>query len=86
MPKEMIVHPNVEYGPLGEDGWPVCKSTTGPEIEICWGRGGNPEVRLHTTSHDPGGFDHHFTLSREHVNAMIRTLRKARDQAFGRDA
>lgn len=86
MPKETIVRPHVEHGPLGEDGWPVTKSTTGPEIEVCWGHGDTSEVRLHTASYDPhNGFDHHFSLSRVQVNAMIRTLRKARDQAFGRD-
>lgn len=94
MPKETIAYPLVEYGPEGDDGWPTTKTTTGSHIAVCWGRDDDitlkdpAGVSLHTRFYGDGtdpGFDHIFSLSRKQVNGLIRVLRKARDQAFGRD-
>lgn len=52
---------------------------------------GLSEFNPHTEAWTPvetGGTDEgwHVTLDRKEINDLIRLLRKARDQAFGRDA
>lgn len=61
----------------------------GSEIQLCWGRE-RDLVQLHVQYHgdrsgDVEPFDYYFDIDRSVINNMIRTLRRARDQAFGRD-
>lgn len=68
-------------------------------IDVMWRKGGDPhfsvEIMAHTKSPErarareaaesPTSPDA-IALTRENINVLIRTLRKARDQAFGQDA
>lgn len=68
-----------------------------PIVEVRWGRdGGYVQVVSKATDASDGRFagdseETHFTdgyhvdLSRHAINDLIRHLRRARDQAFGRD-
>lgn len=74
MPKEVI------YGERfpGEENVPV--------VPLSWGVGMPVQIGcvLRENSHDPAD-GLYCTLGREQINRMIRALRKARDQAYGRD-
>lgn len=88
MPKETV------YGdqhPAGPDDQRV------PVVEVLWNREGG-YVQIVSKATDPHGGryvgespDTHFTdgmyvdLDRRGINQLIRNLRRARDQAFGRD-
>ncbi|MBO0676853.1 hypothetical protein JRC04_05200 [Mycolicibacterium sp. S2-37] len=89
MPKEYIGADPQEHGSLsvswGRDQCHVALSVAGP---IGWR---NPLVEPTPYSEEAGfdpdnGLDWHFNaFNRSEINALIRVLRKARDQAFGRD-
>lgn len=73
------------------------KETFGDEIKavVSWGRGEEtiqvatmlPGQQVHVVDSPPSPFDGWYATlgSRAEVNRLIRTLRTARDQAFGRD-
>lgn len=55
-------------------------------LKVAWGR--DTYVSLASVNDDdPDGFEaQHVNLDRAGINRLIRTLRKARDQAYGADA
>ena len=75
-----------------------CIAMTGLRIEVGWSAEPSGHVQLATVHTDspidwPEGEDPdgkfsgwHVTLDREHINRTIRSLRRARDAAFGADA
>lgn len=77
MPKELV------YGTVNAE------PHVGSGVEIGWGRDGQ-YVQMATGPVPVTGFDseraHYVQLDRAGVNRLIRALRKARDQAYGRDA
>jgi hypothetical protein len=89
MPRERIVSENsgldVEVS-WGREGGYVQVATTCPDLdravtvakEIVEFKAAHPDETLLTTGY-------HADLDRARINELIRTLRKARDQAFGRD-
>lgn len=79
MPKELI------YGPRGASA-----GTTEPRLSVQWSR--DREVQIGTIAPEdarlsptPEGNGWFLTLDRAGINKTIRALRRARDQAFGRD-
>lgn len=65
--------------------------TLTPIVQITWGRD-SEHVQLATLNSDgveleptPEGNGWFVSLSRNGINQMIRILRRARDQAYGRD-
>jgi hypothetical protein len=82
MPKEIVV---ASWDYLPED----CEQE--PLIEVMWQRGlehvqvvtySRAKITHDTLDRDTAQF---VTLNRTAINQLIRNLRKARDQAFGRD-
>lgn len=88
MPKEYIIPQNVARR---------CDENGGPResVRVGWDRVGYVQIATvlqagtdgapteHVSAVDQGQF---VDLDRESINRLIRTLRKARDQAFGSDA
>lgn len=68
---------------------PETKDQPGQHVHVQWGQG-KPDINIGTVHDNPDGSEDlaYFVnvRSREIVNRMIRTLRRARDQAFGKDA
>lgn len=89
MPKEGVFGEQHAFDP--NDKHPMV-----PVVDVLWGRD-HRSVQIVTKVEDPHGgrwsdsTETHFTdgmyvdLSRDSVNRLIRNLRRARDQAFGRD-
>jgi hypothetical protein len=82
MPKEMVID---SCGMFNED------PTRGLRAEVRWSRDAE-FVQLSTVADSlpelsgfSGGEGWHVSLDRRAINDLIRYLRKARDQAFGRD-
>lgn len=85
MPKELIRGQYLVSEPLtSDDPTPYLESG----IELRWGREGS-YVQVATGSIAATGFNNesaqYVDLSRQGINSLIRNLRKARDQAYGRD-
>lgn len=86
MPKEMIYaeHPHSEPA-TSDDKTPFIHAG----VQVSWGRDYS-SVQIATGKIPSTGFDedaaYFTTLNRYGINALIRVLRKARDQAFGADA
>lgn len=90
MPKETVF--GEQFAPVEEQGG----TPSVPVAEVRWSRNGGP-VQIVTRAEDPHGgrlTDYegvhytdgfHVDLSRTTINQLIRNLRRARDQAFGRD-
>jgi hypothetical protein len=80
MPKEVVVDSN------GFDD----DASRGLRAEVRWSREAE-YVQLATVADEPpvrsglGGEGWHVSLDRRGINEVIRYLRRARDQAFGRD-
>ena len=70
MPKEIITNGRYVEG----DNW----------AEVGWARGMDCQIGVRSTEDVGEGL--FCDLDRESINKLIRTLRKARDQAFGADA
>jgi hypothetical protein len=92
MPKEQINHPKI----VTSDGHPGY-TVTEPTLHVGWNRMGWVQIHIQAepdyfkdASADSTNADgiSVFTepLSRNEINKLIRTLRKARDQAYGQDA
>jgi hypothetical protein len=87
MPKEIVV----SHGPrfYDEDGKEIPQGTQS-FIQVSWSREAE-YVQIVTGSRDPVTFDSDssqwffVSLERREINDLIRKLRRARDQAFGRD-
>lgn len=68
----------------------VDSTISGYAVKVMWGADSD-HVQVATidpeapepTDHDPNGL--HVYLNRSQINALIRTLRRARDASFGRD-
>lgn len=56
-------------------------------IKVGWSKeAGDVSLTILDHDKDPDGFEgRHISLDRGGINALIRTLRKARDDSFGRD-
>lgn len=70
MPKERIYTPNIDFEVIV--GW---QQDVGVQLAT---------VRAGSHSYDPAD-GLYVDLSRDGINRLIKTLRKARDQAFGKD-
>lgn len=87
MPKEVIV----AHGPrfYDDEGREVAQMTQ-PLVQVSWNREAG-YVQIATGTRDPVTFDSNtdawwfVDLDRQMINQLIRALRRARDQAFGRD-
>jgi hypothetical protein len=94
MPKEQINHPQQ----VTSDS-PQGYTTTSPTLHVGWNRAGWVQVSIATDTSslarlvedaqkhgesEPAIYTDE--LSRDEINRLIRTLRKARDQAYGADA
>lgn len=89
MPKETVYGEQIV--PMDEQGG----TPSVPIVEVRWAREGTVQVVTKATDphegrlvdddgvHYTDGF--HVDLDRAGINALIRYLRRARDQAFGRD-
>lgn len=102
MPKEQITYPRVRQVEHNGGTLTLPDTTGVSDdvcVSVGWNRAGWVQVNLNTpTAHlasvlssytnDNAGDATVYseTLSREEVNKLIRTLRKARDQAYGSDA
>lgn len=76
MPKEIVI--DQEQFNVDE--------TRGLRAELRWGREGYVQLATVADAGPPEGLEGWFvTLDRTGINDLIRHLRKARDQAFGRD-
>ena len=79
MPREIVKY--AEYTAT-ED---FSQKPVGDELSICWGRAGElVQLRYQRRGEDPN-IDQYVDLTRRDVNRMMRVLRNARDEAFGRD-
>lgn len=80
MPKEHVI----DSAAFNED------DTRGLRAEVCWSREAE-YVQIATVADEVpqasglGGEGWHVSLDRRSINLLIRHLRRARDQAFGRD-
>jgi hypothetical protein len=93
MPKEKVsgINPVLVSEATGE----VVEVEDQPIVEVRWNRWPDCYVsivtRLNTCEVSPPGVDilasygFHVELDRDGINEVIRKLRRARDQAFGRD-
>lgn len=72
MPKEVITYGNYERGE--------------PWIQVGWTRGLDVQLGVLVEKDVHPDVVRYADLDREGINKLIRTLRKARDQAFGSDA
>ena len=87
MPKEIVL----SHGPrlFGDDGKEVPQDKQGL-VQVSWSREAE-YVQVVTFSRDPVTFESNSDdaywseLDRRGINELIRHLRRARDQAFGRD-
>lgn len=89
MPKEYISSEPQERGSVavswGRDHGTIQISVAGPVgwrnplLDVIFGEGVVSDVE------QDNGLDWFFTPSRNEINKLIRVLRTARDQAFGRD-
>lgn len=90
MPKEAVYGVQHVYDPSD-------KNPKVPIVEVRWSReAGYIQVVSKATSADDGRVagpsteahvtdGYHVDLNRDSINSLIRNLRRARDQAFGRD-
>ena len=97
MPKEQINHPKII---TRNEGTPneVHEATDATCVHVGWNRAGWVQVslslsreRMHkwvaSLTHDEPSLSlYSEVLDRGEINRLIRTLRKARDQAYGADA
>ena len=95
MPKEYVYGDPLAFEPAGDS--PDAQSET-PVVDIGWSREAG-DVQLATRLREceifwdednpdapiPAKYGYYVTLNRSGINDLIRYLRKARDQAFGRD-
>lgn len=76
MPKE-VIHPSVPRS----EGEPI------GDVAVHWDR--DTQVQVSVTRHEGGDAPkwsiHSEPLTRVQINDLIRVLRRARDQAYGRD-
>lgn len=84
MPKEYIGTAPQEHGSVavswGKDSGHISVSVAGP---VGWR---DEELKQLVAPDTDNGLDWHFqAMNRWELNRLIRTLRKARDQAFGKD-
>jgi hypothetical protein len=92
MPKESVYGIQHIFDPPSNDNRPMV-----PTVDVLWGREGG-YVQIVTKVEDAHGGrwvgdspETHFTdgmyvdLDRNEINRLIRNLRRARDQAFGKD-
>lgn len=97
MPKELIYSDDPAYMRDGGDGEvPASEQPPGTGrtvyqrgVHVGWSRQGYVEVgvaEFAIATQDNEGGGHYTTLDRAGLNRLIRTLRKARDAAFGADA
>lgn len=84
MPKEYIKDEQYRQTWESEDGQTGGIVTT-TQAKITWGRDTYVQIAVVTDEDQDGMEANHLSLNRSGINAMIRTLRKARDQAYGRD-
>jgi hypothetical protein len=86
MPKEVIV----AHGPQFYDDGDREVETMQPLVQVSWNREAG-YVQIATGTRAPVTFDSNpdtwwfVDLDRQMINQLIRALRRARDQAFGRD-
>lgn len=85
MPKEMI-HDEAYGQRVKLDGSDEEHLVTDAMLKLAWGRDTYVQVAVVTDSDPDGMSAQHLSLNREGCNRLIRTLRKARDQAYGADA
>jgi hypothetical protein len=93
MPREVVKYAkdvalagvNVPEDINWEDAMKVPPKMVGDELSLCWGKGREPVQLRYQHRGGPPNIDQYIDLSRSDINRLIRTLRKARDQAFGRD-
>lgn len=90
MPKEVVYGERLRFDDVPEDRWEQ------PVVVVAWSRE-HGDVHLVTRLSDaeaptpeeeaniPAKYGFHVWLDRQAVNDLIRHLRRARDQAFGRD-
>lgn len=86
MPKEIVLSHGPQF--FNEDGREVPQDQQGL-VQVGWSREVE-HVQVVTMSRDPVTFEtkwegFYVDLDRSGINALIRNLRRARDQAFGRD-
>lgn len=93
MPKEVVrAAPDVEMSVRGSEEvvHPVCEvrwSREGSHVQVVT-RALEREFGFDPSSPEteiPVGYGYFVDLDRQGINALIRNLRRARDQAFGRD-
>ncbi len=95
MPKETVF--GEQLVAYGDDGKLIDPNPKVPVVEVLWARE-QGYVQVVSRAEDPHGgrwagesSETHFTdgmyvnLDRGQINKLIRNLRRARDQAFGRD-
>lgn len=88
MPKEYINDENYgrEVRLDGSDGNAKTEVMTTAKLKLAWGRDTYVQAAI-VTDDDVDGFEaQHISLNRYGINRLIRSLRKARDQAYGADA
>jgi hypothetical protein len=71
MPREVVYGDGVPYGTPDEPG------PARTIVEVSWSRNNNVQI--------PRAFGVFTGLDRAGINLLIKQLRRARDQAFGRD-
>jgi hypothetical protein len=91
MPKEYVhdAHYGAEYVSYGLDGTPTpIPSPMTFQVKVGWNKE-TGDVQIATVNEDAEPFSAagglHVNLDRQGINDLIRHLRRARDQAFGRD-
>lgn len=91
MPKEIVYGESFCMAADGESG-----EITQPVAVVRWNREGDVQLVTREHAHEvppieehdpwiPATYGYHVTLDRTSINELIRHLRRARDQAFGRD-
>jgi hypothetical protein len=88
MPKEIIKRANYLYpAHTVDEPWPESNKVTGDHLAIHWGREVE-SAQLHYIRYDDDSqksIDAFIDLGRREINSLIKFLRTARDQSFGRD-
>jgi hypothetical protein len=90
MPKEYIYDENYQQTALldsPDSNTPAEEHVlTTAHMKVTWGRDTYVQTAI-VADDDPDGMEaQHLSLDRAGINRLIRTLRKARDQAYGTDA
>lgn len=88
MPKESIKRADYHLpDPTDDVPWPKPYKVTGQSLDVHWGRS-EELVQIHHVYYEDDGrksVDRFIDLRRSEVNRLIKVLRSARDQSFGRD-